>query len=182
MSSSRVFIRPAVLADAEAVRDIYAPIVENTHLSFEETPPDAHEIRRRIEAAPRLPWLVVQQAEQVAGFAYASRHRRRAAYRWSADCSIYLDPRYHGRGLGRLLYERLLTELVELGYISAYAGIALPNPASVRLHEAMGFRPVGIFSSVGHKHGRWRDVGWWQRLLCEPPAHPRPPREWMPLG
>ena len=98
---------------------------------------------------------------------------------------MYLDPAYQGRGLGRQLYERLITEVRDLGYRSLYAGIALPNPASVGLHEALGFTPVGVFRDVGYKLGAWRDVGWWQSCPGRPghsaghgpraePAEPRP--------
>jgi phosphinothricin acetyltransferase len=97
---------------------------------------------------------------------------------------VYLDPAYRGQGLGRRLYERLIIEVRDLGYRSLFAGIALPNPASVSLHEALGFQPVGVFRDVGYKHGAWRDVGWWQRTLAErgtlgePGSAPAEPRPW----
>ena len=107
-----------------------------------------------------------------------SAHRQRPAYRWSADCSVYLVPRYRSRGLGRRLYERLIGEVRDLGYVSLFAGIALPNAPSVGLHEAMGFRVVGVFSNVGYKLGSWRDVGWWQLPLRDVPPAPTEPRPW----
>src|SRR5450755_1252972 len=133
--TGRIVVRDATPADAGDIAAIYAPVVGKTAISFEETPPGPGEIARRMRATPRLPWLIADDAGHVAGYAYASAHRARPAYRWSADCSVYLDPRYRSRGLGRLLYEHLITEVSSLGYISLFAGIALPNAASVGLHE-----------------------------------------------
>jgi L-amino acid N-acyltransferase YncA len=173
-----VDVRTATAADAAAIAAIYAPLVEHSPASFEEVPPDPVEVERRMRACPRLPWLVAQTAERIVGYAYAAQHRQRPAYRWSADSSVYVDPGHHGSGVGRLLYERLIEEMTGLGYVSLFAGIALPNGASVALHEAMGFRAVGVYRNVGFKHGRWRDVGWWQRLLVDPPDAPAEPRPW----
>ena len=174
-------VRVATAADAESIAAIYAPLVAGTAISFEETPPGPDEIGRRMRDHPRLPWLIADDAGLVAGYAYVSAHRQRPAYRWSADCSVYLDPRYRGRGLGRLLYGHLFREMRDLGYVSLFAGIALPNAASVGLHEAMGFRPVGVFSAVGYKLGSWRDVGWWQLRLRDGAAEPDEPRAWDPV-
>jgi L-amino acid N-acyltransferase YncA len=171
-------VRPATDADAEAIAQIYAPSVSDGYASFELEPPSAAEFTRRMAARPRLPWLVAVEWGHIVGFAYASVHRTRAAYRWSVDCSVYLAADAVGRGVGRALYERLLPEVRALGYVCVFAGIALPNDASVRLHEAMGFAPVGVYRDVGFKDGEWRDVGWWQLRLCEPPACPDEPREW----
>jgi phosphinothricin acetyltransferase len=179
-----ITVRAAVPADAPAVAAIYAPVVAETAISFEEQPPTPDEIGRRMLARPRLPWLVADDGGRVAGYAYASAHRARPAYRWSADCSVYLDPAYRGQGLGRRLYQQLITEVRDLGYRTLFAGIALPNPASVGLHEALGFTPAGVFRDVGYKLGAWRDVGWWQRSLDGPVpgpgsgADPAEPRAW----
>ena len=175
-----IMVRAAVPADAPAVAAIYAPVVTDTAISFEEQPPTPDEIGRRMLARPRLPWLVADDGGRVAGYAYASAHRARPAYRWSADCSVYLDPAYQGQGLGRRLYQRLITEVRDLGYRTLFAGIALPNPASVGLHEALGFTPAGVFRDVGWKLGAWRDVGWWQRSLdiTGSGADPAEPRAW----
>lgn len=175
-----VTVRAATAGDAAAIAAIYAPMVQHSPASFEEVPPDAAEVERRMRARPPLPWLVAQSAERVVGYAYAAQHRQRPAYRWCADSSVYVHPSHHGNGVGRLLYARLVEEMTALGYVSLFAGIALPNEASVALHEAMGFRPVGVYRSVGFKHGRWRDVGWWQRMLADPPASPAEPRPWSP--
>jgi phosphinothricin acetyltransferase len=172
-------VRAASVADAGAIAAIYAPYVSDGVASFEAEPPAAAELGARMGAPPRLPWLVAEEAGAVLGYAYASRHRARAAYRWSADVSVYVAPDAHGRGVGRALYEQLIPEVRALGYVCAFAGITLPNAASVGLHEAMGFVPVGVFRDVGFKFGAWRDVGWWRLQLREPPAEPDEPREWQ---
>ncbi len=173
-------MRPGVPADAVAIEGIYTPVVVKSTLSFEEVAPDVDEIVRRMVSRPRLPWLVATRDNVVGGYAYASLHRARPAYRWSADCSIYLAGQEQGRGTGRLLYRRLFAELSDLGYVSAFAGVALPNEASVRFHEAMGFLPVGTFNQVGFKHGNWLDVSWWQLQLRQPPNAPAEPHDWQP--
>lgn len=178
--AAAIRVRVASTTDAESIAAIYAPVVTGSAISFEEAPPGPDEIGGRMLGSPRLPWLVADDAGRVGGYAYASEHRLRPAYRWSADCSVYLDPGYRGRGLGRLLYEHLISEVRDLGYVSLFAGIALPNAASVGLHEAVGFRPVGVFRDVGYKFGAWRDVGWWQLRLRDLPADPGEPRSWAP--
>ncbi len=177
-----VVVRPAARPDADRIAAIYAPYVTDGATSFEEVPPSATVIEQRMCSEPRLPWLVAAADGDVVGYCYATRHRERAAYRWSADVSVYVDRDRHRRGAGRALYSRLLPELRALGYVSAFAGIVLPNPASVRLHEAMGFTAVGIFRDVGFKHGAWRDVGWWGMKLVPRPAVPDEPAGWEPLG
>lgn len=170
-------IRLANAADAEGVLAIYAPIVRDTPISFELVPPTVNEMRERIETTlTELPWLVAESAHDVVGYAYASRHRQRAAYQWSVDVSVYVSENARGRGVARALYRRLLGILEELSYCTALAGIALPNEASVGFHEAMGFTPIGIYSKVGYKLGTWHDVGWWQRTLREYPKNPQPPQ------
>jgi L-amino acid N-acyltransferase YncA len=174
-----VEIRPATAADAAAIAAVYAPYVSGTVISFESEPPDADEMARRMIAPPLLPWLVAERDGHVVGYAYASAHRARAAYRWGADVSVYVTDTERGRGTGRALYGRLFGLLRDLGYVAAYAGITLPNPASVGLHESMGFRAVGVYRGVGYKHDRWHDVGWWQLLLVDPPPdRPAEPRPW----
>lgn len=172
-------IRLARAADAAAIAAVYRPYVTGTVISFETEPPDAGEMARRMAALPLLPWLVAERDASVVGYAYASAHRTRAAYRWGADVSVYLDERERGRGTGRALYAQLFDLLRDLGYVAAYAGITLPNPASVGLHESIGFRPVGVYRNVGYKSGRWHDVGWWQLALVDPPpTDPAEPRPW----
>jgi L-amino acid N-acyltransferase YncA len=169
-----IVLRPAVPADAAALLALYRPIVLETAISFEIEPPSVEEFRQRIEATiARWAWLVAAEASTPVGYAYASAHRTRAAYRWSVETSVFVGERQRGRGLGRALYERLLPTVAALGYCNAYAGIALPNDGSIALHRAVGFEPVGVFRNVGRKFGRWHDVSWWQRRLRdEPPSEP----------
>jgi phosphinothricin acetyltransferase len=163
-------IRTATPADAEAITGIYAPIVANTTISFELTPPSVDEMRARIEKTLQdLPWLVCEDVQgAVNGYVYASKHRERPAYQWSVDVTAYVREDMRGRGIGRRLYKALFAELVTLGYFQAFAGIALPNDASVSLHESVGFEPIGVYRKVGFKLGAWRDVGWWQKELRFP--------------
>lgn len=165
-------IRLATPHDAAAVAAIYAPYVEGTPVSFEEKAPSAEEMKRRIETIlTAYPFLVAEEDGVVVAYAYASRHAERAAYRWSCDVTVYVAPFAQRRGFGRRLYTELLQMLARQGVHAAYAGITLPNEKSVGLHEAMGFKPVGIYREVGFKQGAWRDVGWWQRVIGEgPPA------------
>ncbi len=169
-------IRLAEAADAPTLAAIYAPSVEGSCISFELEAPDAAELRRRVEAvAPGWPWLVCEEAGAVLGYAYASRHRDRAAYRWSADASVYVAEAARRRGVARALYTSLFALLRLQGFRAVHAGIALPNPASVQLHEALGFTPVGVYRAVGFKLGRWCDVGWWQLGLAPPEGSPGEP-------
>jgi len=170
-------IRLATAADADAVTAIYAPIVAGTSISFELAPPGIDEMRSRIALTLQaLPWLVSEDAQgRVDGYAYAGRHRDRPAYQWSVDVTAYVREDARGRGVGRQLYRALLPVLSGLGYCQAFAGIALPNAASVALHESLGFQPIGVYRQVGFKLGAWRDVGWWQKALAttDDPAPPR---------
>jgi len=176
-------VRVAQLADAAALAAIYAPIVRDTTISFEVEPPAPDEMARRIAATlPVYPWLVAEQEGRVIGYAYASRHRDRAAYRWSVDVSAYVDEHVRRCGLGRALYERLISILQRQGFHAAFAGIALPNEPSVGLHEAVGFQPVGIYKEVGFKQGQWRDVGWWRLALSEDRGEPKEPVSFADLS
>jgi L-amino acid N-acyltransferase YncA len=162
--------------DADAIAAIYRPHVEGAATSFELVAPDGAEMARRIASVLAVaPWLVSVDGDDVLGYAYASRHRDRAAYQWSVDVAVYVRPDQHRRGVGRALYETLFRLLRLQGFFAAHAGITLPNPASVGLHEALGFQPIGVYRSVGWKLGGWRDVGWWQLTLQERPPTPSPP-------
>ena len=170
-------IRLATAADAAAIASLYAPYVEESAVSFETSPPDAEEMRRRIEAGGGLhPWLVAEEEGVVIGYASATAFRARPAYRYTVETSIYLGARYGGRGVGTSLY-RLLNETLEAqGFAQAIGAITLPNAASVRLHEALGFSTAGVYRQVGYKLGQWHDVGLWQRALapaCNPPTEPK---------
>jgi phosphinothricin acetyltransferase len=169
--------------DAAAIAAIYAPAVRDSIISFETDVPDESEMRGRIgHTLPVFPWLVCERDGRVAGYAYASRHRERLAYRWSVDVSCYMHPDFRRRGIGAALYRALLEILRRQGFFNAYAGIALPNEASVRLHESVGFRPIGIYANVGYKLGAWRDVGWWGCTLAQPAPEPREPIALRDLG
>jgi L-amino acid N-acyltransferase YncA len=171
-----VAVRLARPGDAAGVVGIYAPIVAGTAASFEVDPPDAAAMAARIAGTlARLPWLVDERGGGLAGYAYASQHRDRAAYRWSVDVSVYVAAAARGAGVGRGLYGPLLTLLAAQGFVNAYAGITLPNPASVRLHEGFGFAPVGVYRAVGFKLGAWWDVGWWALRLRDAGGAPPPP-------
>jgi phosphinothricin acetyltransferase len=176
-------LRLAEPGDAAAMAAIYAPYCTAAITSFEEQAPDGAEMAARIVNTLRqYPWLVAVHGGTVAGYAYASRHRDRAAYRWSVDVTAYVHDDWQRRGVGRRLYGALLAILRRQGYYRAYAGIALPNPGSVGLHEALGFQLLGVYRGVGFKLGEWRDVGWWELRLQEQPAIPGEPRSMSSLS
>jgi L-amino acid N-acyltransferase YncA len=160
-------IRAAVADDAKAIVAIYNHFIATTTISFEEQPVADAEMAQRIAdvQAGGLPWLVAEQNGRVLGYAYATKWRVRHAYRFSVESSVYLAPQSARQGLGTALYTALLALLREKGYHLAIGGIALPNEASVALHEKMGFRKVAHFGEVGFKFGRWIDVGYWERKL-----------------
>lgn len=161
-----MLIRAATADDAAACAAIYRPHVTGGWTSFELDPPDQAEMARRIAAySESHAWLVAENDDAVLGYAYGSLHRTREAYATSCDVAVYVAAEATGQGVGRRLYEALLPALKARGLHAAFAGIALPNPASIGLHEAMGFTPVGVYREVGWKMGGWRDVGWWQRVL-----------------
>lgn len=173
-------VRTATAADATAVQAIYAPVVRDTAISFEEEEPSVPEMARRIAATlETYPFLVLEEAGQVLGFAYAGALRVRAAYRWSAEITAYVDARARGRGIGRTLYDALLDTLKRQRFHAAFAGVALPNPASVGLLKAVGFSHFGTYQEVGFKFGRWHDVAWWRLPLAAglPAGEPIPFRD-----
>ncbi len=161
-------LRLAEPADAAGILAIYEPIIRETAISFELEPPDEEEMRRRIESTlERRPWLVCTAGGAVAGYAYAAAHRERPAYQWSVETSVYVHTDYRRHGVAHGLYTALLAALRVQGFYNALAGVALPNPASVGFHEALGFQPVGVYRAVGHKLGAWHDVAWFQLALRE---------------
>jgi phosphinothricin acetyltransferase len=174
-------IRLATTGDAEAIASIYGPYCESTVISFEETAPSTEEMGRRIAATGATrPWILLEDDGCVIGYAYASAHHERAAYRWSVSTAIYVALDHHRRGAGRALYTTLFGLLGALGYRQATAGITLPNAASVGLHAACGFAPVGVYRRIGYKMGGWHDVGWYQveiQPASERPEDPRSIRE-----
>src|SRR5262245_13470872 len=169
-------IRLATAGDAAGVAAIYGPYCESTSVSFETTAPTPDEMATRIAAVEReCPWLVLDVDGRIAGYAYASRHRERAAYKWSVDTAVYIAAPFQGQGVGRALYTTLFGLLARQGYIRACAGVTLPNPASVRLHESMRFTLVGTYKRIGFKLGQWHDVAWYQADLQPDDLDPSPP-------
>jgi L-amino acid N-acyltransferase YncA len=153
--------------DAPSCLAIYAPYIRETAVSFEERVPSVEEFVERIRVTSEThPWLVLEVDGVVVGYAYASPHRERAAYRWAADVAVYVAPSRHRSGVGRRLYGELFERLRRQRYRIACAGITLPNDASIGLHRSMGFRPVGVYSGIGWKAGAWHDVSWWQLDLA----------------
>ena len=153
-------MRRATVADAAECARVYAPYVTDSCISFEYEAPTAADFAERMAAAHA--WVVAEYGGGIVGYAYASPHKARAAYRWTADVAIYTDAAQHGRGLGRRLYEGLFALLPPLGLRMLCAGVAQPNAASDALHRSLGFEEVGVYRRIGFKHGRWHDVRWWQ--------------------
>ncbi|MBU6455536.1 MAG: GNAT family N-acetyltransferase [Cyanobacteria bacterium REEB67] len=173
--------RVATPADAAGCREIYAPFcAADSPVSFELEPPSEAEMARRIASTlETLPWLVaVGNGGKILGYAYASPHMARPAYRWSVNVSIYLHPDARRQGLGSDLYKRLFAILRDLGYYNAYAGITLPNDGSLSLHRHLDFLEVGVYERVGYKCGAWHDVAWWGLALQN---HPDVPAEPVPF-
>ncbi len=172
-----VQIRLATEADAAQIQAIYAPFcAADSAVSFEIVAPDVAEMSRRIaRTLERYPWLVCDHGGEILGYAYAGPHSDRAGYLWSVSTAIYIGPGYRRAGVGRALYTALLGVLRVQRFASAYAGTTLPNPASVGLHLAMGFEPVGTYRDVGYLNQTWLDTAWWQVSLCGRMGDPQPP-------
>lgn len=159
-------IRRAKPSDGERISAIYQPIVEQTNISFETDPPCRDEMSGRISATLAThDWLVAYEQDDIWGYAYASQYRPRDAYRYSVETTAYVHERCRGQGVGKALYKALFTSLASLGFHTAYAGIALPNPSSIGLHKSVGFKPIGVFEDAGYKFDAWHDVSWWQRKV-----------------
>ncbi|HEX3683310.1 MAG TPA: arsinothricin resistance N-acetyltransferase ArsN1 family B [Bryobacteraceae bacterium] len=170
-------IRLARESDADQMLEIYAPLVRATAISFELAPPSSTEMRERVRnILATHAWLVCEEAQAICGYAYASKFRAREAYRWAAEVTVYVHPARQRKGVGRTLYRSLFDVMRLQGFCRAIAVIALPNEASVQLHERLGFKSMGVFERAGYKLGRWHDVGWWQLQLQEHPLNPRAPR------
>jgi len=175
-----LMIRLATIQDAEQICEIYSPYIQTTSISFETIVPSKEEMERRIEnVSVNNPWIVFEEGKYILGYAYASKHRERAAYKWSVDSSVYLRQDYRGKGIGKVLYTALLSILKLQGYYNIYAGICLPNEASVGIHEYFGFKKIAHYNNVGYKFGQWHDVGWWELPLKQ---HLPEPEEPLPLS
>jgi L-amino acid N-acyltransferase YncA len=155
-----IVIRKARREDGATIAAVYQPYVSDTPVSFEETPPSGREMEARIqETIERYPYLVAEEGGRAIGYVYASPHHARVSYRWSVNVAVYIAATHHRKGIGTLLYRELFQLLERQGYAMAYAGITLPNPASVGLHESLGFKLVGIYKNAGYKLGAWHDWG-----------------------
>ena len=165
--------RVAKAGDAAACAAIYAPYVTDTAITFELEPPDEAEMRRRISQS--FGWLVAEHDGAIVGYAYAGPYKERPAYRWASEVSVYLHLEHRGRGLGRELYADLFARLADQGFRMLVAGVTLPNPASLKLHQNMGFQPVGTWQRIGWKLDAWHDVHWMQMPIgsdVDPPVEP----------
>jgi phosphinothricin acetyltransferase len=168
-------VRLATPADGAACAAIYGPYVEATSISFEAVPPTAEDLAGRIaRTVERTPWVVVEVGGVVRGYAYGGRHRERAAYDWTVETTVYVDRDFGRQGLGRLAMGAVLAILRLQGAHLAVAGITLPNPGSVRLHESLGFHPIGEFEAIGWKQGGWHGVAWYALELGPREAAPTP--------
>ena len=163
----RFDIRPAIASDAPALAAIYNPYVADSTITFETESVTSGEMATRIAEAlsANLPWLVAVAGDAIIGYAYASKWKGRCAYRYAAESTVYIDAARQGQGIGKALYTALIDDLRTRSMHTVIGGIALPNPASVALHERLGFEPVALFKQVGFKQDRWIDVGYWQLLL-----------------
>ena len=181
-------IRVVTLEDAEIIRNIYAPNISQSAISFELEIPTVEDIKQRIKLVlTQFPWLVYVKDKRVVGYAYAGVHRVRAAYQWTTEVSVYVAQKNYGQGIGKALYQDLFEILIRQGYHVAVAGITLPNTPSVRIHESFGFKHVGTFKELGYKLGRWHDVGWWAlelnpQALTPGKRDPLPPTPFLNLA
>lgn len=174
---SKVKIRLATPKDGEAILNIYKYYIENTAITFETEVPSVEAFEERIEnTLSRFPWLVCEVDDVVAGYAYASKHRERAAYQWSADLSIYVDEKYHRRHIAKALYQVLEETLRLQGYYTVFAGVTSPNPKSEAFHAAYGFDTVGVFENVGYKLEQWWGVKWFKYTLTDYQKEPTAPK------
>lgn len=172
-----VVIRLATAKDSARLLEIYGPYVLSTAISFEYAVPEEAEFAKRIDATlEKLPWLVCEIKGEIVGYAYASIHKARAAYQWSVDTSVYVDPRHHGKRIGTALYTSLFGLLRVQGYYNAYAGVTQPNAKSEGLHASFGFVPIGVFHHVGYKLGTWHDVKRFELALADLPEKPVKPK------
>jgi phosphinothricin acetyltransferase len=171
-----ISIRIATRDDANEIVDIYSPSVLNAAISFETEVPSIGEMQKRIETClQKYPWIVSVIDEKIAGYVYASKHREREAYQWSCECSVYVHNDFKGKGIGKLLYHLLFQILKLQGFRNVYAGITLPNDASVHLHERCGFKPFAKYDNIGYKFGNWHTVGWWKLQINNYDLQPPPP-------
>ena len=171
-----MILRLATPADAPGILAIYEPVVRESYASFAVEPPTTEEMEAQIaQTLAHFPWLVCTDGDPIVGYAYAGPHRSRAGYRWATEVSVYVHPEAHRQGIARALYTALFALLAAQGFVNVYAGIALPNEASVALHEALGFEQTAHYRQIGFKTHAWRDTGWWHRCINPLDSDPTPP-------
>lgn len=176
---NEITIRFAKISDAEKLLEIYRPYIEKTNITFEYTVPEIKEWRKRIEEVMlQFPWLVAESDGQIAGYAYAAKHRDRIAYSWCCESSVYLSEEFQGKGIAKILYDELFKILKQQGYVNVYAILTCPNPKSEKFHESFGFYDVGKFHKAGFKFDKWHDTRWMQLHLNEQAI---PPGEIIPF-
>lgn len=169
-------IRLATIEDAKQVLEIYSNYVINTATSFETDVPSEQEMQSRIASClQKYPWIVCVINERIAGYVYSSKHREREAYQWSCESSVYVDDDFQGRGIGKKLYQLLFQILKLQGFRNVYAGITMPNEASINLHEKCGFKHFATYENIGYKLGKWHTVKWWKLQINNYDLNPPPP-------
>lgn len=177
---NEIIIRPIKISDAGKVLEIYRPYIEDTNITFEYTIPELDEWKDRITiVSQQFPWLVAELDGEILGYAYAAKHRDRIAYSWCCEASVYLSDKSQGKGLAKILYQKLFEILKLQGYINVYAILTCPNPKSEKFHENFGFNDVGRFYKAGFKFNEWHNTRWMQLHLSE---HEMPPREIIPFS
>lgn len=170
-------IRLAKESDSASLLAIYAPYIRDTAITFEIGIPTVQAFGQRIaKILKKYPWLVCEVDDHPVGYAYASQFNERAAYDWSVDFSIYIDPRYHRQKIATTLYKTLSDLLRLQGFYNAYAGITMPNMKSEDFHRSFGFQPVGVYRHVGYKFGMWHDVKWFEYAIAQQTAAPLIPK------
>lgn len=171
-----VKIRIAKIDDAASILKIYTPHVLQSAITFETVVPSVEDFEGRIaKCLQRFPWAVCEVDHEIAGYVYASTHREREAYQWTCECSVYVAEQFKGKGIGTTLYKTLFQILQQQGLVNLYAGITLPNEASVRLHENCGFVKFAEYDKIGYKLDTWHQVGWWKFRLNKHQLKPSPP-------
>ena len=169
-------VRLAAPNDAGEIIDIYSPSVLVTATSFETVVPPIEEMQKRIAfCLEKFPWIVCVIDGKISAYVYGSKHREREAYQWSCECSVYVGDEFKGKGIGKILYQLLFEIMKMQGFRNVYAGITLPNEASVHLHEKCGFRSFAMYENVGYKFGNWHTVGWWKLQINNYDLEPPPP-------
>lgn len=178
-----MFLRIAKGEDAPSMLDIYSPFILNTGITQETELPSVEDFRARVLNTLEVrPWLVCDEGNAIAGYAYAGKHRERKGYQWCIEPSVYVNPKFFRRGVAHALYTALFGILKYQGYMNAYAVITLPNESSVQFHESFGFKYLTTYKKIGYKLGQWHDVGWWEKSINEHVLQPADPVKFPFLG